>query len=289
MKLTGRRVLITGASRGFGFAVAQAMVKAGADIALCGRNENSLAKAQQLLSAENRSSKIIYTVADVAVPQDVAKFVGNAIEQMGGIDVAITNAGIYGTKGPLETVDWQQWSDAIDINLKGSVLICKTVLPYLKAQRYGKIIMLSGGGATKPMPYLSAYAASKAAVVRFAETLAGEVADYGIDVNALAPGALNTAMLEEVLAAGPEKVGQNFYDQLLKQKQQGGESLEKGAALCVYLASAESDGISGKLISAIWDPWKSLNHYKKELQNSDIYTLRRIIPSDRGLVLDDKS
>ena len=92
------------------------------------------------------------------------------------------------------------------------------MLPHFRAQRYGKIILLSGGGATKPMPFLSAYAASKAALVRFGETLADEVRDAGIDVNAVAPGALNTRLLDEVLEAGPAAVGQAFYEQSLKQK-----------------------------------------------------------------------
>ena len=92
----------------------------------------------------------------------------------------------------------------MEINIYGSVLPCRAVLPHFKQQRYGKIVQLSGGGATNPLPRISAYAASKAAVVRFAETLALEVQDDGIDVNAIAPGALNTRMLDEVLAAGPE-------------------------------------------------------------------------------------
>ena len=132
------------------------------------------------------------------------------------------------------------------------------------------------------MPYLSAYAVSKAAVVRFAETLAGEVAEYGIDVNSVAPGALNTRLLDELLEAGAEKVGQAFYNDALRQKSAGGDSLEQAAALCVFLASSASNGITGKLLSAKWDPWAELDRYKHDLRRSDIYTLRRIVPADRG-------
>jgi NAD(P)-dependent dehydrogenase (short-subunit alcohol dehydrogenase family) len=190
---------------------------------------------------------------------------------------------VYGTKGPIETIDWQEWSDSIDINLKGTVLQCRSVIPHFKDNQHGKIIILSGGGATKPMPFLSAYAASKAAIVRFAETLAEEVKDFSIDVNTLAPGALNTRLLDEILAAGPQKVGKKFYEQSLKQQQQGGTPLTVGASLCVFLASSISDGITGKLISAVWDPWQNLPDYLEDLKNSDIYTLRRIIPEDRGM------
>ena len=124
----------------------------------------------------------------------------------------MNNAGVYGPKGPIEDVAWDEWEHAIRVNLLGSVLCCRALVPHFRANGYGKIIQLSGGGATSPLPRLSAYAASKAAVVRFAETLAEEVRGTGIDVNAIAPGALNTRLLDEVLEAGPERVGDAFYE-----------------------------------------------------------------------------
>jgi len=112
--------------------------------------------------------------------------------------------------------------------------------------------------------------------------LAEEVREHRIDVNSIAPGPLDTRLLDEVLAAGPEKVGRNFYERSVKQKEQGGAPLEKGADLAVFLASSASDGITGKLLSAVWDPWQSLPEHLEELQKTDIYTLRRIVPKDRG-------
>jgi NAD(P)-dependent dehydrogenase (short-subunit alcohol dehydrogenase family) len=212
----------------------------------------------------------------------VARLVRATQDTFGGIDILVNNAGVYGPKGEIEEVDWQEWVRAIEINLYGSILTCRAVLPYFKTRGRGKIIQLSGGGATNPLPRISAYAVSKAAIVRFIETLAEEVKGTGIDINAVAPGALNTRMLDEVLTAGPEKVGQAFYERSLKQKQQGGAPLDKGADLIVFLGSAQSDGISGKLISAMWDPWSTLPEHLAELRDSDIYTLRRIVPRDRG-------
>jgi NAD(P)-dependent dehydrogenase (short-subunit alcohol dehydrogenase family) len=152
----------------------------------------------------------------------------------------------------------------------------------MKERRRGKILILSGGGATAPMANLSAYAASKAAVVRLMETLAVEAKDFGIDVNAIAPGAMNTRFLDEALAAGPEKLGPAYFARLVQQKQSGGVPLEKAADLAAFLASEESNGITGKLISAQWDPWTTLDAHKGELASTDIYTLRRIVPEDRG-------
>ncbi|HXJ76518.1 MAG TPA: SDR family oxidoreductase, partial [Candidatus Dormibacteraeota bacterium] len=146
----------------------------------------------------------------------------------------------------------------------------------------GKIIVLSGGGATNPLPNISAYAASKAAVVRLMETLAEELKTSGIDVNAIAPGALATRFVDDVLAAGPAKVGAAFYEKNKQWKEKGATPLELGASLAVYLASPESDGITGKLLSAQWDPWRTLQLHRDELARSDIYCLRRIVPEDRG-------
>jgi 3-oxoacyl-[acyl-carrier protein] reductase len=170
----------------------------------------------------------------------------------------------------------------MDINLFGVLLPCRAVIPHFKKAVHGKIIILSGGGATNPLPQISAYAASKAAVVRLMETLAEELRKFKVDVNAIAPGALATRLVDEVLAAGPEKVGAAFYEKNKTWKEKGATPLEFGAALAVYLASPESDGITGKLISAQWDPWKTMHEHREELATSDIYCLRRIVPEDRG-------
>jgi NAD(P)-dependent dehydrogenase (short-subunit alcohol dehydrogenase family) len=283
VKLEGRRALITGATQGFGLAVARRFIEEGADVMLCARGVEQLEQARdELLGLAGRRSRVVALRADVGNADDVGRLVKTALSELGGLEVLVANAGIYGPKGPLHEVSWSEWHDAITINLLGTVLCCREVLPHFLARRYGKIVLLSGGGATKPMPYLSAYAAAKAAVVRFGETLAGEVGD-GIDVNAVAPGALNTRLLDEVLEAGPAQVGQAFYEQALKQKADGGTPLERGAALCAFLASSASDGITGKLISALWDPWETLQTHADELRRSDVYTLRRIVPGDRGM------
>jgi NAD(P)-dependent dehydrogenase (short-subunit alcohol dehydrogenase family) len=221
-------------------------------------------------------------VADVSNPHEVHALVQSAVAQFPDLSILVNNAGIYGPKGPIEDVDWDAWVHAIAINLMGSVLPVRALVPQFKRIGYGKVVQLSGGGATSPLPGLSAYAASKAAVVRFAETLALELRAHHVDVNAVAPGAMNTRMLDEVLQAGPERVGEAYYQRALEQQRSGGAPLEHGARLAVWLASPASDGISGKLISAVWDPWHELPGHREEL-DSDIYTLRRIVPADRGL------
>ncbi len=283
-ELEGRAAIITGANRGLGFAIAEAYVEAGADVMLCARDAAALKDACEVLTARARDGqKVLAKPVDVASETEVKAFVAGALHALPHLNILVNNAGVYGPKGKIETVSSVEWVRAIEVNLYGSVFMSAAVLPHFKQHKYGKIIQLSGGGATNPLPCLSAYAASKAAIVRFAETLAEEVREDRIDVNMIAPGALNTRLLDEVLEAGPERVGEAFYKRALVQKEQGGAPLEKGAALAVFLAAAASDGITGRLISAIWDPWQDLPRRAAELRGSDVYTLRRIVPKDRGL------
>ena len=282
--LENRNAVITGANQGFGKAIAQAFVLAGANVFLCARDESKLAEVQTEIQAYCKSGQRVEMMrADVSKRGDVDRLVSSAFVSFPQIHILVNNAGVYGPKGPIEDVDWDEWAQAIEVNLFGSILITRALLPHFKNNHYGKIIQLSGGGATAPLPFLSAYAASKAGIVRFMETLAEEVKADSIDVNSIAPGALNTRLLDEVLEAGPEKVGKAFYERSLKQKAEGGSPLERGSELAVFLASAQSDGITGKLISAIWDPWEHFPEHLEDLKKSDIYTLRRIIPKDRGM------
>ena len=287
--LQGRAAIITGANQGLGLAIARAYVEAGADVLMCARDAEMLEQARAQVSTLAASGQIVAAqAADVSKSADVERLAATAFQRFPRLRILVNNAGVYGPMGPIEAVDWAAWARAVEINLYGSVLMCRAVLPHFKAAQYGKIVQLSGGGATNPLPGISAYAASKAAIVRFAETLAEETREYHIDVNAIAPGALNTRMLDEALAAGPDKVGRGFYERALKQKERGGAPLDKGAQLAVFLGSAASDGITGKLISAVWDSWETLPEHLDDLQHTDIYTLRRIVPQDRGIGWGDR-
>jgi NAD(P)-dependent dehydrogenase (short-subunit alcohol dehydrogenase family) len=284
MKLKGLVTIITGASQGLGKAIAREFVREGAHVAFCARDGALIDGASRELNALGAASQIIFGAAcDVSVEKDVESFFQEVRARLGPVNVLVNNAGVYGPKGESEKVDFREWARAIEINLHGTFLPCRYAIRQMKELSRGKIINLSGGGATAPLPRMSAYAASKAAVVRLTETLAEELRSFAIDVNAIAPGALNTRLLEEVLEAGPNAVGEEFFEKSLKQRDSGGVPLEKGARLCVYLASAISDGITGKLVSAQWDPWENLQLFRQQLAKSDIYTLRRIVPEDRGM------
>ena len=281
--------IITGASQGLGLEISKKFASSGMSLMICSRNYEELKKAKkEIFPYLVDDNEISINKCDVSIKENVEKVIFETKKKFGTINVLVNNAGIWGAKGEIEKVNWEEWVNTINTNLLGSVLMIRYVLPIFKANKYGKIIQLSGGGATKPMPLTSAYAASKAGIVRFVETISEEVRGSGIDINAIAPGALNTQMLTEMLKAGPKKIGEKAYANAIKQNSMGGDSLESAASLALFLASSISDGITGKLISAKWDNWKSFTKFTKELNDSDVFTLRRIVGKDREFDWGDK-
>jgi NAD(P)-dependent dehydrogenase (short-subunit alcohol dehydrogenase family) len=288
MRLAGRVAIITGASQGLGEEIARQFAAEGASLLLCARSEPAVRSVAQRLSASARNGqKILARSTDVSKRRDVDELVAETLDAFERVDILVNNAGVYGPIGPTHEIDWDAWVEAININLVGLAYICRAVTPTMIHRKYGKIINLSGGGATSPLPRMTSYAASKAAVVRLTESLALDLKPYGIEINAIAPGALDTRLLDQVLDAGPEMVGADFHQRMKTIKQQGGTPLSVGAELAVYLASDASNGITGRLIAATWDKWATLHEHAKDLDTSDIYTLRRIIPADRGRQWDD--
>jgi NAD(P)-dependent dehydrogenase (short-subunit alcohol dehydrogenase family) len=283
MSLLRRNAIITGGSTGLGLAIARTFLAEGANVAICAREAISLEETKRcLIEFAGDEKRVLARTCDVSQEGQVREFIAAAIDQFGSVEILINNAGVLGPTGKTEAVPISEWRRTIEINLFGTVMLCSGLIPHMRSNGYGKIVNLSGGGATSPRPFFSAYATAKAAVVRFTENIAEELRGTGIDVNSVAPGALNTRMLTESLKAGAGRIGDTQFNQALRQKASGGSSFEKAAALCVYLSSAASDGITGKLISAPWDPWPTLHEHTEELRNADIYTLRRIVPEDRG-------
>jgi 3-oxoacyl-[acyl-carrier protein] reductase len=282
--LAGRSAVVTGANQGLGRAIAEHLVRAGASVLLTARGADLLHQtATELRALATRpNQQVLARVADVSKESDCRATAVQAFAELDNPCVLVNNAGVYGPFGLIEDNDWGEWVRSIEINLFGTILMCRAFLPHMRAANYGKIVNLSGGGATAPLPRVSSYAASKAAVVRFTETLAEETRGTGIDVNAIAPGALNTRLMDDLIAAGPEKVGRAFFEKMTKTRDGGCAPLSKGAELSVFLASAASDGISGRLLSAVWDDWANLPAQRDQLATGDIYTLRRITPEDRG-------
>ncbi len=183
-------------------------------------------------------------------------------------DGIVTCAGTQGELGKVSSTNPQKWAETVRINLEGTYNVIRAFYPLMSDSKRKKIVCLAGGGAANGRAYFSGYAVAKTAVVRLVESMALE--EPTLDINAVAPGAIKTKIIDGPLLAGPTIIGQEEYQKALKQSDKGDDP-EPALSLIEWLLSAESDGVSGKFISAKWDDWKNF----KDL-SSDIYTLRRI-------------
>lgn len=280
MKLKGRNAIITGATQGLGRAILEAYLREGANVAFCARQPADVERTlSDLAPGLTDGQKLLGIPADVSRREDIDRLFAKA-EELGDLHILVSNAGIYGPIGPIEEIDFEAWKNTFDVNVHGVVLAARKAIPGMKQRGYGKLIQISGGGAA-PIPNCSAYTVTKMALSRLTEAFAEELRSSGVDSNAIAPGPLNTRLIRDVLEAGPERAGADFYSKNLQWSQGKAASPELGANVAVYLGSSESDGITGKLIAAQWDQWKEFQQHKEELVG-DIYTFRRIVPKDRG-------
>jgi len=275
--LIGETALVTGANRGLGKVIARKLIEQGANVFLCARDRKALRETfQELRAACPTNQSVGYAACDVRVTWQILAAVHMAVKVTERLDILVCSAGIYGPIGLTENVALVAWQDTIATNLLGTVAFCQEVTPVMRKQGYGKLILISGGGATSPLPHFAAYAASKAGVVAFSATLAEELKGSGVDVNAVSPGPLNTRLIDQVIEAGPDRAGAEFYERMVEFKQAGVDSRDRAASLVAFLASHECDGISGRLISAVWDDWENLPNERDTLRESDKYTLRRV-------------
>jgi len=279
MQLQDKVAIVTGAGRGSGSAIALAFARQGAHVVAVARTPQEIQQTAQEVQGLGRRALAVR--ADVSTNSEVEAMVSAALAEFGQIDILVNSAGVYGPIGPLGALDPEEWLQTIAINLGGTFLCCRAVLPAMMRQRCGKIINLSGGGAASPRPNFSAYAASKAAVVRLTETLAQEVRPYNIRVNAIAPGGANTRLIDAVLAAG-KAAGEEALEEAKRLKAGQGTPLEEVAALAVFLASDASQGLTGRLISVVWDDWRNMASRIDRIMATDLYTLRRTIPQVEG-------
>jgi NAD(P)-dependent dehydrogenase (short-subunit alcohol dehydrogenase family) len=269
--LRDKNVLITGGSRGIGKRLALGFAQAGARVGLLARSQPELDLAK--LEIEQAGGNAFRIRADVRDLEQLGAAVGRLrVVFGGGLDILIAAAGVQGPIGPLLSTRPQVWNEAIEINLIGAANACRAALPSMIEKRSGKIVLIAGGGSSQSRPNFSAYAASKAGLVRFAECLADEVRDHNIQVNCISPGGAYTHMTDEILHAGEERAGAREIAGAEQVRITGGVPPDKQIQLVLFLASESSNHISGKLIH-IHDDWRRL---EQENMKPELYTLRRV-------------
>ena len=274
-QLDSRTIVITGGSLGIGYAIAEKCLREGADVVIAARNEDDLSTAGDKLKKISGRKYKTYSL-DVAEIEEVRKFANWCNSENLKISGLVNSAGIYGPIGKTTDSMMEDFANTIRVNFLGTVQMCAAFAPIMKAEGIKKILNLSGGGAASAFPHYSAYATSKIAIVRFTENLAIELSDDGFEVNSVGPGFVITRLHQETIKAGKGLAGEQFYEDTEKQIQSGGVPPEKAADLVSFLLSSESDGITGKFISAPWDPWQE-EEFRNALRNDlDLATLRRI-------------
>ena len=269
-------LVITGTSSGIGRALAERLLARGYRVW-------GLARSDQSEFVALHGGAFRATRCDVAEWSQMEVAAAEVAKVWPQVDGLVTCAGLHGAIGRTVTADPVCWTAAVRTNLDGTFHALRAFHSLLaRAPRRAKIVCFSGGGATKARANFSAYGVAKAGVVRLVETVAAEERDRPLDINAIAPGAINTRLTEEILSLGPAIVGDAEFAAAQRQKTSSGASMNQALGLVEWLLSAQSDGISGRLLSAPWDSWSSLAQHKDALAESDIYTLRRIVPEDRG-------
>ena len=279
-------IVLTGSSTGIGRALAERLLARGDHVW-------GIARSDQSDFAAQHPGRFHFSRCDVAQWADLERAAGGVAAEWTHVDGLVAAAGVQGEVGRTLSADPARWSATVRSNLEGTFFALRGFAALLSlAPRRAKIVCFSGGGATKPRARFSAYGVAKTGVVRLVETIAEEERGQALDINAIAPGAINTRLTEEVLALGADVVGEREYVSALKVKAGGlrdagavkpGAALEKALALVEWLLAPASDGISGRLLAAPWDPWPTLDQRVSELAPSDVYTLRRIVPEDRGM------
>jgi 3-oxoacyl-[acyl-carrier protein] reductase len=292
-QITNPLALITGATHGLGLYLAKSFWQKGYDLILVSKNDRLFDTLIEEFQEKINKQSVHLFACDFANSAEVNSLIKELLKRFSHLDVLINNAAIQGPIGQSDSIwenDPNSWRETIQVDLLAPVEISSRLISLLtnsKSPGRGSIINLSGGGATGPRPNFSAYATAKAGLVRFSETLADEVMSLGIRVNCIAPGAMNTSMMEEVLLKGPDSAGTKEFEIAKKILASGGTSMERVAELALFLASADSLGVTGRLISAVWDNWSELSNNLSKLATSDLFTLRRISGRDRGMAWAD--
>jgi 3-oxoacyl-[acyl-carrier protein] reductase len=280
LDLSDTNVLITGGSMGIGYAAAEACLRAGARVLICARGRDDVERAAHDLSSLG-DGRVAAIVADVTQPDDIARAMDDVGSRWGSLNAVIHSAGIYGPIGPITDVDPAAWLDVIQINLFGAFLVVREACARMKRSGGGRIALFAGGGAASPFPNYTGYACSKAALVRLTETVALEMEPYGIVLNCIAPGFVITRLHQQTIAQGEGAAG-SFFEKTKAEIERGGVPASVGGDAAAFLISKAAAGINGKFVAAPYDGYRDWPQRVDELAGSDLFTLRRIVPRDRG-------
>ena len=242
-RLDGKRALVTGASRGIGQAIAIALAEAGADVVVVSRKEAALRATADAIEKAGRKALVV--PANCGRKEDIAALAAHVRDQWGGVDILVNNAATNPVMGPLTTVEEAAWDKTFDVNLKGPYLLVKELVPAMKERGWGRIVNISSNGGLRPAAALSVYCITKAALIAMTTVLAQELGRFGINVNAIAPGLVETQMAS-ALTSNPDLLERTLETTSLHRI---GQPVDI-AGLALYLASEASSFVTGEVFVA---------------------------------------
>lgn len=269
MQLENQVAIVTGAGRGIGRAIAQQLAAEGAKVGLISRTAAQLNETSAQIAAEGGTAFALPT--DVTNLAAIEAAVAQVVDAYGPIDLMVNNAGSFQAIGPVWEVDPDTWWNDVTINVRGVFLGCRAVVGAMVARGQGRIINLIGGGTDRPMPYGSGYGTSKAAVMRFTESLAAEVKEHGVKVFAMGPGLVRTAMTEYQVTS---EAGQRWKPEIAQAFEVGRDvPPTRAAELSVALASGRFDDLAGRAFG-VHDDMEAIHAAAGRIRDEDLYTLR---------------
>ncbi len=275
-----RPVVVTGAGRGLGAALARHFAQLGHPVAMCARTPTAL----EQVAAELRDLGVAATAVavDVTDAGGIAAFAARVADELGPSGAVINNAGILGPVGPVDQIDLAQWRNALDVNVVGALNVTAAFVPQMESAGGGAVVNLSGAGIGGRGTYgnISAYTTTKGALVTLTEALAKELAARNIRVNAIAPGGLATGFMDPAIDTAPGVVDDSLRAMALALRPAGEPTaIELDAnlvELMSFLVSNESSWLTGKLLSARWDNVAALTASRDQLATTSRLNLRRI-------------
>lgn len=267
-----KRIVISGGGSGIGAALVRTLAIEGHQVFITGR------RVEKLCEVASGLPNVWYQACDVSDEGQVRNLAATISEQASRIDALVNCAAIIGPVEPTIDVELNDLRRVFEINVCGTLLIIRHFLSLLLKSSRPRIVNFAGGGAFSVFPNYSAYAISKAAVVRLTENLAVELADGGVCVNAVAPGFVATDIHEATLKAGPARAGEEYYRQTQRLLAGGSIPIEVPVACVRFLLSDQAGELTGKTISASFDPWGTPEFVEliPQINQSDLYTQRRI-------------
>lgn len=254
--------IVTGGSRGIGRAIAEALASEGAAVALAARGERELA------DVAGRLPRSLAVPTDVTNATEVGRLVELVERELGAVTLLVAGAGTWSHVGPSWEGDPDAWWRDVEVTLRGAYLCSRAVLPGMLERQRGRIICVSSYAANEPGPYLSGYAIGNAALLRFVDSLAAEVAEHGVSVFAVTPGFVRTRLVEEVATSA---AGRRWLPQL--PERQDALEPERVGRLVVEIAGGRADELSGRFLHVL-DDLDDLIVRANEIVRDDLYALR---------------